>query len=155
MGVPRLQHVGTSAWLDIGLEAGAQGGALWTAGTARSTWGPPSIEARGIDRQLESFADIDGVFEIRHGQRERRIVWPGILRMTDVARATILAQRDSFNGLAGEFLYVDIDDTEYGGCVIEPLELGRSGMRMTDPVMGLIWVAPYEIVVRQLAGPSA
>jgi hypothetical protein len=154
MGVPRLQHTELEEWLDLGLPAEAQGGALYAADTARST---AIVDIGAPGRDVSRFAPpgVDGEFEQLMGARARRISVFGALRMTSGARATVLAQRDAWMMAAGMITFVDVDATEYSGCTLvdfrisPPVAIANAG-EFTVPEGESLWRMDYQLVLDQL-----
>jgi len=147
MSVARLYHDTLNEWLDIGLAAGAEGGALYTSGDAESTYrlviGGPEMDAEMI-----AFAGIDGMLRADHGLRGRTIVISGDMRLSQAGWLSIMDQRDAFIAEGGTMTFTDDDDYEYSDCVFERFDLTER-RRISNSSM-LIWYVPYMIVLRQL-----
>jgi len=147
MSFPRLQHDDTEIWLDIGLNSGAEGGALYTAGTADST-ARTQIGDPDVDTQRVAFAGVHGSFHADHGVRGRQIVWSGNIRCSTAALATIRTQRDTLRIATGTFTFTNDDDSEYAECVLESYDIGER--RRITGNDSLDWMLPYRIVLFQL-----
>ena len=148
MSVPRLYCYANSDWLDVGLAAGGQGGALYSSGHADSSY---RTEIGDLIRDEQSFryAGMHGEFLELHGVVGRPIRWEGELRVSSSALLAIRAQRDSFRYADGVFLFVDDDDTEYATCTLRACNLGRK-QRVTVPGnASIVWLLPYQIIIQQ------
>lgn len=148
MGVPRLQHDDTAEWLDIGLAAGSEGGALYIAGIADSAWNELVIAGIEIRRQRAALPGVHGEFEQTFGAGSRKILWTGNLRVTGAALATIRAQIDALKQAAGTFTFIDDLDVEYASCSFVGAELGAKRKIVGDPT--LEWIVPYRLQIDQL-----
>jgi hypothetical protein len=146
MAVPRLQHVFSGTWLDVGLNAGAQGGALYTAGTARSTY-RTIIGDPVIDEQRVGLIATHGELRELFGVRFRPIAWEGELRVTAAALATIRTARDVFRLADGVMTFYDDDGTVYANCTIAVFDMGEKRTLTSDATL-TYWV-PYRIVIEQ------
>lgn len=148
MSVPKLQHVSTQEWLDIGLAAGAQGGALYTAGSAESS-ALVRVGAPVLDVGRFAVRGMPGSFLELHGARGRRIDWWGALRATTAAMTAIVAQRDAWELREGRLKFVDRDGTEYDNCWLARFELiGELRPIVSHAVLD--WFVRYEIEIEQL-----
>lgn len=148
MSVPKLYSVALGEWLDIGLAAGSYGGALYTAGTGRSSY-HTVIGDLARDEQEFRFSGMDGKFVELHGISGRQISWTGNLRVTAAALTTILAQREDFRRTDGVFTFTDDDSTSYANCRIRSFELSEK-RRIFVPGANLDWLVPYVISLEQL-----
>lgn len=145
---PRLQCYRTSAWLDIGLDVGEYGGALFAAGTGASTY---TQEIGDIDKDVEeaAFLDQGGTFRADHGVRTRPIWWAGKLRVSTAALAAIMVQRDVFRLESGLFTFTSDLGIEYASCGLDRFEIvARDKRRISDG--SLNWLVPYQIMLSQL-----
>lgn len=146
MSVPRLQHVESGAWLDLGLNAGAEGGALYTSG-ARSSFESCEIGDPAADVQKTVFSNLDGVCTTRWGLRERIIVVSGHLRLTTAQLKTVLATREAWQKLTGRMLFVDDLDIEYDDCRLVELLITHKQKLLSGA--GLDWIVPFRLTVEQ------
>jgi len=149
MSVPTLQHYDTSEYLDVGLAAGSQGGALYTSQDGDSTY-QTQVGDLVRDEQMFRFSGMHGEFLELHGVVGRPIVWEGMLRVSDAGLSDVRGQRDAFRMLDGVFTFTDDDGAEYANCTIRAFELGRKRRIQVPGNTNLVWLVPYRIMLQQM-----
>jgi len=148
MQAPTLFCSWESDYLDIGLDAGADGGALFTAGKGASS---SRIQIGDIvrDEQAFRFAGMDGEFLEFHGIVGRPILWEGELRLSEDAWPVVQTQRAAFRmAVDNDFLLVDDVGSMLANCSLRSFEIG---FRRRVEVPGkplIVWYAPYRIVLQ-------
>ena len=152
MEVPRLQIDDTSEWLDIGLDAGDQGGVLFVTQQGRSGFEVDLGELE-CDVSREALPEVDGLLVRRHGLRGRTIEWKGRLRLSAGALLEVIRQRDVFSRTEGEFTFIDWTGETYEHCDLVSFKI--SGRRRVQADGEIEWVADYRIELKQLAVASS
>ena len=152
MEVPRLQIDDTSEWLDIGLDAGDQGGVLFVTEQGRSGFST-SLGELECDVSREALPDVDGLLVRRHGLRGRTIEWSGLLRLSAGALVDLLRQRDRFCATDSELTFIDWTGETYEHCDL--VSFGITNRRRIQADGDIEWVADYRIELKQLAVTSS
>ncbi|HUT12911.1 MAG TPA: hypothetical protein VMY42_20615 [Thermoguttaceae bacterium] len=135
-------------WLDVGLNVGGQGGALFVSGDGKSAY-RTGIGDLIRDEQSFRFGGMHGEFLELHGVVGRPITWKGLLRVSEAGLAVIQSQRDQFRMLDGTFTFIDDDNAEYKNCSLRAFEI-KDKQRIQVPGAPLLaWRLPYLIILQQ------